>query len=302
MTDDQDASDEDAGDEPLADGEPDDAGVVVDGAWAVLLATDNEEEAVAVHRRLVAGNVDAHVRDVEESDREPGQPSIQVIVPVEDAAAALLELELREGISSAITDPGQLERVRNLGYEIDDLAIAELSATGGPQYALDELGDDEDIQIFLDALEAERVRFALDRAANIVVHYNDEAKVDQLIDHLFDDTDLELGPDNGQGTPETGESVSGALSGNAGGLGATEPSASVPRATGPADVDDPMVVVVGRPAEVVGPTAAISDLDGRPAVDDVTPEHGVITKPGPPAWVYGIAIVVVVVLLILAVL
>lgn len=298
MTDDPGANNEDSDDEPTTDepttDEPsEEAGVVVDGAWAVLLATDNEEEAVAVHRRLVAGNVDAHVRDVEESDRESDAPSIQVIVPVDDAAAAILELELHEGIGSARTDPGQVERVRNLGYEIDDLAIAELSATGGPQYALDELGDDEDIQTFLDALGAERVRFALDRAANVIVHYNDEAKVDQLIDDLCGDPELDAEPARRTRASRTRETASGTALGDLG---------SEPDAAGLDDVDDPMVVVVGRPPDVVGPTAAISDLDGRPAVDDVTPEHKVITGSGPPNWVYAVAVVAVVVLLILAVL
>jgi len=286
-------------DESTTEGPNDDTGVVIDGAWAILLATDDEEQALAVHRRLVAGDVDAHVRDVEESEREPGEPSIQVIVPVEDAPAALVELELLDGLGSARPDPGQVERVRSLGYEIDDLAIAELSATGGPQYGLDELGDEYDIETFLEALEAERIRFALDRSANVIVHYNDEAKVDQLIDRLCDDSDLDEAFKRGSDVPSSEQNSLGSARDEDREKSTPGSDASDANSAG---IDDPMVVVVSRPASVVGPTAAVSDLEGRPAVDDVTPEHGVISKPGPPAWIYVVAVLIVVVLLILAVL
>jgi hypothetical protein len=158
----------------------------VDEGWALVVATDQDAEAGVIHTKLRAAGLDAYIRDVDPECLEEGQLPIQVIVPVEEAAAAILELDIALSIAAAKEDAGDVDRLTELGFEVDDLVIAELAATGGPVYGLDEFGDDDDeIRDFLRILEIERVRFALDRAANLVVHHNDEVKVDSIIDRLF---------------------------------------------------------------------------------------------------------------------
>ena len=218
----------------------------------MVVETDDEEVAAAVQGRLLAGNLDAYVRDVEDGDREDSQASIQVIVPVEEAAAAMLELELKA--TDAQPDEGRVDRAAELGFAIDDLEMAELTATGGPEYDLDELGDDAEVRTFLNILLSERIRFALDRDGNLIVHYNDESKVDELIERLFS-YDLD-------GVDQSDETL----------------------------------------GSVVGPTDGIGDVDGRPAVDDVTANDGIITQSTTSPWLFAVAIVAVIVVLVLLVL
>ena len=234
----------------------------VEEGWALVVATDNESEAEAIHGRLRAGGLDAYIRDVDAELLEDDQLPIQVIVPVEEAAAAILELDLAMSIAAAKSDAGDVDRIAELGYEVDDLAIAEIVATGGPVYGLDEFGDDdEEVRDFLRILEIERVRFVLDRAANLVVHHNDEVKVDVIINRVFGE--------------EGGADYYGDLDRDAepGGDSAAE-------------------------EEPLGATASASDIEGRPVGDDLTPDATIVPASGPPTWVYGVVVIAVVVVAI----
>jgi len=234
----------------------------VDEGWALVVATDQEADAEAVHQRLRAAGLDAYIRDVDAETLEEDQLPIQVIVPVEEAAAAVLELDIALSVASAKGDAGDVDRIAELGYEIDDLAIAELAATGGPVYGLHEFGDDDgEIRDFLRILEIERVRFALDRAANLVVHHNDEVKVDAIINRVF------------------GEE------------GAADYYGSAERDPNPGP--DSAANDESELGEAL--THSPSDIDGRPAVDDMTPDATIVPASGPPNWVYALVAVAVVV-------
>lgn len=249
-----------------------------DDGWAVVVATDDEAAAQAVHDRLRLGGLEAYIRDLDPDERGPDDLAIQVIVPAEEAVAAALELDMERQIRAVRADPGRLDRVRELGLEVDDLEIAELSATGGPVYELDALGDAEDITVLLDALQSARVRFTLDREANLVVHHNDEARVDEIMDRLFGPEGSDPGPSD-TAAPRAG---------------ADDPSEGDVAGSG---IDaDPIEVTVTRR----GPSASVADLDGRPAVDDMTPD--VVAQPArSPLWIYVLAAIVLVVIFIVLV-
>jgi hypothetical protein len=66
----------------------------------------------------------------------------------------------------------------------DRLLLAELRATGGPTYDLDDYTDDERARLRT-ALGSGEIRHAFDRDSQLVVHRNDEERVDALLDDLF---------------------------------------------------------------------------------------------------------------------
>lgn len=66
----------------------------------------------------------------------------------------------------------------------DDLDVAEISATSGPTYDLDEL-DVETVDSLCAHLDGAGAQWAIDRAGSLVVHRNDERRADAVFVELF---------------------------------------------------------------------------------------------------------------------
>ena len=167
-------------------------------------------------------------------------------------------------LEAAIAPPPTSPLIEQLGVTIDELRIAELAATGGPVYDLNEFESVADIDSFLDVLDSRNVRWALDRSAQLVVHVNDETKVDIAIEQAF-------GPDDG-------------------------PELSVP-------TDQPMDglelgdVNITFDASAPSVSYGVSDIEGRAVADDVILAASPIeVSSGPPIWVIGLVVTALVVL------
>ena len=159
---------------------------------------------------------------------------------------------------------------------------AELGATGGPVYDLSELGDVNEIGQLLDVLDSMNVRWGMDRAGQLVVHYNDEARVDEMMDRVFgsedDDWDDDEPAATGAGPISLPVEVDSAL------------GTSTVNATFDASMPEP-------PDEQIEGSSGINDLHGRPTVDDMMSPP--IQTSGTPWWLAAVAAVVLVVLFIM---
>ncbi len=133
--------------------------------------------------------------------------------PSDDDEAAEAGIEADELITPTSMDPAVAARsaaivallATEADLEVDDLEVAELVVTEGPVYDLSEFEEAESILDFVEGLRRQRIRFALDRSGSIVVHRNDEARSDALIETLF-------GPETGEAptNPEGGVGIRGA--------------------------------------------------------------------------------------------
>ena len=187
-----------------------------------------------------------------------------------------------DDLAAATAQPAQSPLIEALGVEIDDLAVAELGATGGPVYDLSELGDVNEIGQLLDVLDSMNVRWGMDRAGQLVVHYNDEARVDEMMDRVFgsedDDWDDDEPAATGSGPISLPVEVDSAL------------GTSTVNATFDASMPEP-------PDEQIEVSSGINDLHGRPTVDDMMSPP--IQTSGTPWWLAAVAAVVLVVLFIM---
>lgn len=188
-----------------------------------------------------------------------------------------------DDLAAATTQPAVSPLIEALGVEVDDLEVAELGATGGPVYDLSELGDVEEIGQLLDVLDRMNVRWAMDRAGQLVVHYNDEARVDEMMDRVFGTEDDD----------EDWDAAAGAAASAAVSLPVEVDSAlgtSTVNATFDASMPEP-------PDDQIEVSSGINDLHGRPTVDDMmTPP---IQTSGTPWWLAVVAVAVLVVLFIM---
>jgi hypothetical protein len=70
-----------------------------------------------------------------------------------------------------------------------DLTVAELAATGGPDYELDELSVEVVISL-CDQLDAAGVHWGIDRTGSLIVHRNHERRADAVLETVFGPDDL----------------------------------------------------------------------------------------------------------------
>ena len=92
--------------------------------------------------------------------------------------------------------PAFVTALMGKGLISDDLLVAEISATGGPTYALEDMSL-ADIEALCDHLDGAGVQWVIDRAGQLVVHRNDERRTDSVFEEVF-------GPDD---DPETADNV-----------------------------------------------------------------------------------------------
>ncbi len=187
-----------------------------------------------------------------------------------------------DDLAAATAQPAMSPLVEALGVEVDDLAVAELGATGGPVYDLSELGDVNEVGQLLDVLDSMNVRWAMDRAGQLVVHYNDETRVDEMMDRVFgedDDWDDEFG--------EADQVV-----------GPTALPVEVDSALGTSTVNATFDVSMPEPpVDEIEVSSGINDVHGRPTVDDMMSPP--IQTSGTPWWLAVVAVVVLVVVFIM---
>ena len=77
-----------------------------------------------------------------------------------------------------------VQELMKRGLVSDDLIVAEVSATGGPTYDLDEM-DVAMVENLVGHLEGNGLQWAIDRAGRLVVHRNDERRADSVFEELF---------------------------------------------------------------------------------------------------------------------
>ena len=70
------------------------------------------------------------------------------------------------------------------GLISEDLLVAELVATDGGSYDLGEMQLDE-VFLVLDLVSSEGLRAAVDREGTLVVHYNDEGRMDEVLEQFY---------------------------------------------------------------------------------------------------------------------
>lgn len=183
-----------------------------------------------------------------------------------------------DDLAAATAQPPVSPLVEALGVDVDDLAVAELGATGGPVYDLSELGDVSEIDQILGVLDSMKVRWAMDRAGQLLVHVNDEARVDEMMDRVFgeedDDVDDGASDRGNRGLSADIDSALGTSTAN------FEFDASMP----------------APPDDTIEVSSGLQDLDGRPSVDDVL--SSTIQTQAPPYWIAGVAVAVLVALFI----
>lgn len=113
------------------------------------------------------------------------------------------------------------ERVLHLdaaGLLSDDLTVAEVAATGGPTYDLDDL-DLATVSQLTARLDSAGIQWAIDGAGSLIVHVNDERRADEVVDEVFGPdgdealaTPVDVGRGNGLGAglgPESAVQVAG---------------------------------------------------------------------------------------------
>ena len=77
-----------------------------------------------------------------------------------------------------------VQELMKRGLVSDDLILAEVSATGGPTYDLDEM-DIAMVENLVGHLDGNGLQWAIDRAGRLVVHRNDERRADAVFEELF---------------------------------------------------------------------------------------------------------------------
>jgi hypothetical protein len=87
------------------------------------------------------------------------------------------------------------------GLISEDLLVAELVATDGGSYDLSEMQLHEVFAV-LDLVSSEGIRAAVDREGTLVVHYNDEGRMDQVLEQFYG---AEPEPGDQVRSPETEE-------------------------------------------------------------------------------------------------
>lgn len=122
-------------------------------------------------------------------DRDPNDEA--------DSDEQPIEGELVEPIGQPPQDEGPpepplfVQALMGAGLVSDDLLVAEVAATGGPQYDLSELPTEAVVSL-CDRLDGAGVQWAIDRAGQLVVHVNDERRADAAVEDVF-------GPDDHDG-------------------------------------------------------------------------------------------------------
>lgn len=252
--------------------------------WAVVFSVpadaNRELEAVEVARRLE--EIDLEPRLVRENPNGGGEPDsaddsggaaeeavslLHVVVPPEQAHDANVEVGLFTALSQSQAEAGSGDMLNALGIQIDDLSIAEIAATSGPTYELDDFDDVTEVRALLASFDAASVRWAVDRQGRLLVHYNDEAKADSIIALMFD----EIVEDHD--TPPEFES---------------KRSDEILDA----EVYDAPAAALDRAARPRG--RGVADFDGRPAIDDLTGSTPVVEVRGTPWWAVTIGAVMLV--------
>ena len=80
--------------------------------------------------------------------------------------------------------PAFVQDLMDHGLLSDALLVAEVSATGGPTYELDEM-DVATVENLVGHLDGAGLQWAIDRAGQLVVHRNDERRADAVFEELF---------------------------------------------------------------------------------------------------------------------
>lgn len=158
--------------------------------------------------------------------------------------------EEAEALEVATRQPPISPLLMELGIDVDALAVAELAATGGPVYDLTEFDDVEEVGRLLDLLDTMSARWALDRSGQLIVHYNDEAAVDEMIERVFEDPFA----DDGNLTIDAGE---------------------------------PSVPSSGNGSSL---SYGVSDVQGRPAIDDLIADPSPVTTGRTPWWIAAVGL------------
>ena len=264
---------------------PPDPALQPEQQWAVVFtapaSAGGHSQAIEVAKRLEELDLDVRMvreRAQDESADVAAEELIHVVVPPEQADQANVEVGLHVAVTQSQAEAAPSHLFEVLGIDGDDLSIAEVAATGGPVYDLDDFDDLEDVRGLLRAFDSSGVRWALDRQGNLLVHYNDEAKADSIIDTMFGDA-----PD--------GAIDIGAPQGHDGVL-----DAEVYDVPGAPVVVDPGVP--DPPVTTRRPVGSVADFDGRAAVDDLTGSAPVIETKGTPWWAAAVVAVVLLALFI----
>ncbi|NOX29592.1 MAG: hypothetical protein GXP35_06035 [Actinobacteria bacterium] len=184
--------------------------------------------------------------------------------------------EEAEALEVATRQPPIAPLLMELGIEVDALAVAELAATGGPVYDLTEFDDVEEVGRLLDVLDTMSVRWALDRSGQLIVHYNDEAAVDEMIERVFEDPFA----DDGESYEDQADRT----------LGQRPDSDAVVADAGFEFADGNLTIDVGEPSVPSSGNGSslsygVSDLQGRPAIDDVIADPSPVTTGRTPWWI-----------------
>jgi len=213
----------------------------------------------------------------EPSRDETSRDEVQILdVSADDDEIVDTEQALADeagALEVATRQPPIAPLLMELGIEVDDLAVAELAATGGPVYDLTEFDDVEEVGRLLDLLDTMSVRWGLDRSGQLIVHYNDEAAVDDMIERVFedpfaDDRDSSQRPDSDASLTDTGfEFADGNLT---------------------IDVSEPSVPSTGNGSSL---SHGVADVEGRPAIDDVIAAPSPVTTGRTPWWVAALGLV-----------
>ncbi|MCP3935452.1 MAG: hypothetical protein GY708_08785 [Actinomycetia bacterium] len=262
--------------------------------WSVVHSAppDEEPEVLELAERLLELDLDVRVvressqpsvepagEDTSPEDTSASEPAelLHIIVPSEQSHEAAVEVGLFLAVSQSQAHAGRTDVFAELDVEPDDLLIAEITATGGPVYELDDFEDMEEVRALLRLFDASEVRWVLDREARLVVHYNDESKVDALIDRIYDEV------------VEDGH------------IGAAAIDRSVILDAEVYDAPPVPVLDSGLPAPSQRwgngvESRSVADLDGRVIIDDLTSGNVPVKVTRMPWWlavVAGILLVVV---------
>lgn len=123
-------------------------------------------------------------------DEDPGADDVPV-------AGASADGDEADGAAGAIEEvPEQVLRLEAAGLLSDDLTVAEVAATDGPTYALDDL-DPAVVANLVGRLQSAGIQWAIDGAGSLIVHVNDERRADEVFDEVFgpDGEEASLGDD-----------------------------------------------------------------------------------------------------------
>jgi hypothetical protein len=118
-------------------------------------------------------------------------PGLSGRAPIEGELIDEADLEAAS-VGEAIDEevPAFVQRLLDNGMISSDIDVAEIAATDGPTYQLSELSEEE-IDLVLGRVETDGIRAAVDMAGQLIVHYNDEKKIEAFFDQIWDEEDDE---------------------------------------------------------------------------------------------------------------